>query len=147
MPNCLGSDYRFCFLPFLVSTPPSLPSQALVKIIREDIPILVKNVRILWRLHHLTWLATNKPFGLETLEQRYGGLVLRLDSLRFRLQAFVDGDVQDIPELDEKLLKIYTVDITKSDPKKRGGWPVFDECHARTVSAASPMQARRYCWP
>lgn len=59
----------------------------------------------------------------------------------------MDGDVQDIPELDEKLLKIYTVDITKSDPKKSGGWPVFDECHARTVSAASPMQARRYCWP
>merc|ERR1711871_390616 len=113
----------------------------------SNIPKLVKAVRVLWRLHHLTWLSTNKPFGMETLEQRYGGLLLRLDSLRFRLQAFVDGEVAEIPELEEKLLKIYTVDITKSDPQKSGGWPVFDECHARTVTAASPMQARRYCWP
>ena len=53
------------------------------------------------------WLATYKPFGLEVVEQRYGGLIARLQSLSDRLKSYLDGEVRSIPEFEVELLKIW----------------------------------------
>lgn len=52
------------------------------------------------------WLATYKPFGLEVIEKRYGGLRARLESLSDRLYAYLGGRVLEIPELEVRLEKI-----------------------------------------
>ncbi len=53
------------------------------------------------------WFTENKPHGFEIQEQRLGGLLLRISSCRTRLQDYLDGKIQTIPELEEKLLDYY----------------------------------------
>lgn len=60
-------------------------------------------VKKLWRLHRGLWLDTFKPFGLEVLEHRYGGLWIRLESLADRLVDHLEGRRPEIPELDVDL--------------------------------------------
>jgi len=69
------------------------------------VPELRKTVDNLWRCHRAMWLATYKPFGLEVIEQRYGGLRTRLESLSLRLDDYLSGKVDEIPELKETPLR------------------------------------------
>ena len=50
------------------------------------------------------WFKENKPNGFEVQELRLGGLLLRLRSCRERLAAYMNGEISEISELDEKLL-------------------------------------------
>jgi len=76
-------------------------------LLAKDLPVLRQAVDELWRQHRQLWLSLYKPFGLEVIECRYGGLRTRLESFANRLQAYVDGTVKSIPELETKLRKIY----------------------------------------
>lgn len=72
-----------------------------------DLKNLQKAVNELWRYHRSHWLKTRKPFGWEVIEHRYGGLMVRLDTLSARLQAYLNGSESSIPELEVKLEKLY----------------------------------------
>jgi hypothetical protein len=61
-------------------------------------------VAALWKHHRALWMANNKPFGWETLEHRYGGLLARFDTVRDRLTDYLNGRIDAIPELAEKIL-------------------------------------------
>ena len=76
------------------------------RICEGDLVALRKAVDELWKCHRDLWLATYKPFGLEVIEKRYGGLRTRLESLSDRLVAYLSGKVLEIPELDARLEKI-----------------------------------------
>ena len=60
------------------------------------------------------WFEENRPHGFEVHEQRFGGLIYRLRSLADRLEAFLRGEVADIPELDEELLPYWSP--TRAEP-------------------------------
>ena len=47
------------------------------------------------------WLRNNKPFGLETMQIRFAGQEARLKELSIRLQEYLDGKVESIPEFEE----------------------------------------------
>ena len=53
------------------------------------------------------WFIENKPHGFDVQDLRLGGLMQRLKSSRLRLLAYVNGEVDCIPELNEKLLDFY----------------------------------------
>ncbi|MFH0796476.1 MAG: beta-N-acetylhexosaminidase [Candidatus Omnitrophota bacterium] len=74
-------------------------------ILNQEVVPLTREVRTLWKIHRGMWLNTYKPFGLEVLEIRYGGLIARLESLQERLKEYLDGKVTSIPEFETKLLK------------------------------------------
>ncbi|KAL0238886.1 hypothetical protein PCE1_004577 [Barthelona sp. PCE] len=73
----------------------------------KDIDTLVNNIESLWRLHHNMFLDVFRPCGLECLEVRYGGLIIRLRSLKMRLQQFIEGGVDSLDELGFKRRKVY----------------------------------------
>ena len=50
------------------------------------------------------WLKENKPHGLEVQEIRLGGLKERWIGCRARLIEYVNGEIDEIPELNETLL-------------------------------------------
>jgi hypothetical protein len=77
------------------------------KILEGDLASLRKAVYEIWKCHRDVWLATYKPFGLEVLEKRYGGLRARLESLSDRLTAYLSGKARSIPELEVKLEKVF----------------------------------------
>eukprot|EP00835_Amoeboradix_gromovi_P006602 NODE_810_length_4014_cov_0.270243.p1 type:complete len:683 gc:universal NODE_810_length_4014_cov_0.270243:2516-468(-) len=57
--------------------------------IHEHLKPLQDLVERLYKAHRYLWLVQYKPHGLEVLELRYGGLMLRLRSLNDRLLAYV----------------------------------------------------------
>ena len=50
------------------------------------------------------WFTENKPQGFDVQDLRFGGLKQRLISCKNRLSAYLRGEVENIPELEEKLL-------------------------------------------
>lgn len=79
--------------------------------IHDDIiPLILKRIRQLRDLHRSMWFETNKPFGWEVLERRYGGLYAVMENMRFRLHAYLTGKIEHIEELEEKRFPIYERD-------------------------------------
>ena len=54
------------------------------------------------------WMRDNKPYGWDIQEMRLGGLHARLADCAQRLEEYLSGKVQNIPELEEKLLPYST---------------------------------------
>ncbi len=51
------------------------------------------------------WFTESKPHGFDVQELRLGGLALRLKGQKERLDAYLAGEIENIPELDEELLE------------------------------------------
>lgn len=88
-------------------------------LIQCDLPAVRVAVERLWKEHRRLWTATYKPFGFEVVEGRYGALLARLDHLNERLDAYANGHVDSIPELDARHRRVrakyklgYHPDIT-----------------------------------
>ena len=75
------------------------------ELISKELNPLMAETRKLWKVHRALWLSTYKPFGLEVVEIRYGGLYNRLESLKDRLNDYVSGSIESVPEFETKLLK------------------------------------------
>lgn len=84
---------------------------ALRKLVDEDIPLLLQRVRSLREKHREQWFRTNKPFGWEILDIRYGGLCARIESAKWRLQDYLEGRVEKIPELEEERLTFNGTEV------------------------------------
>ena len=53
------------------------------------------------------WYTENKPNGFEVQDLRLGGVQKRFASCRETLSGYLDGKIDSIPELEEKLLDYY----------------------------------------
>jgi hypothetical protein len=49
-------------------------------------------------------MTTNKPFGWEVLDIRYGGILARIDSVIERITGYVEGRIDRIEELEQERL-------------------------------------------
>lgn len=83
---------------------------ALDEIRKTLIPQLSDLVRKTWEENRALWFARHKPFGWEVLERRYGTLLLRLETLLYRLNEFINGSIDKIEELEEKRLPVVSGD-------------------------------------
>ncbi|KAI9472138.1 MAG: glycoside hydrolase superfamily [Benjaminiella poitrasii] len=61
---------------------------------------LLQEVDALWRCHRAMWLKTYKPFGWEVVENRYGGLRVRLETMFDRIVAHVEYCMRQ-PQMSE----------------------------------------------
>jgi len=52
------------------------------------------------------WMKENKPFGFEVQDIRIGGLLQRLKTAQRRIEAYISGAVETLPELEEVRLPI-----------------------------------------
>ena len=77
---------------------------ALDKLANEVMPELLWRVEKFHRCLQAQWMAENKPHGFEVQDQRLGGLLLRLKSVARRLNGYLAGQVNAIPELEEDRL-------------------------------------------
>ena len=51
------------------------------------------------------WMHDNKPFGFEVQDVRLGGMRARLLHCKERIEKYVKGKIDEIPELKEKILE------------------------------------------
>ena len=64
-----------------------------------------KNVDLLRQKHRDIWFAAYKPFGWEVIDIRYGGVITRIDSVKYRIQEWLEGRIPRMEELEEKRLR------------------------------------------
>ncbi len=62
------------------------------------------NVDLLRQKHRSLWFAAYKPFGWEAMDIRYGGVITRIDSVKYRIQEWMEGRISEIEELAENRL-------------------------------------------
>ncbi|MCX7590912.1 MAG: beta-N-acetylhexosaminidase [Kiritimatiellae bacterium] len=96
------------------------------RIAEKQLPELLTALDDLWMCHRRMWLSTYKPFGWEVLENRYGGLRARLETMRDRLLDYLDGRITRIPELEARLLDPW--------PELKGDLPHVAAARVRTPS-------------
>lgn len=60
---------------------------------------LGKEVEQLRALHREQWMKTCSPFGWSRLDLRYGGLLARLETAKYRLNRYLEGEEPEISEL------------------------------------------------
>lgn len=53
------------------------------------------------------WFKENKPHGFEIQDIRLGGLIQRIKGCKNRLEKFANGDISEIPELEEPVLESF----------------------------------------
>jgi len=82
-------------------------NNAKLKAIAKSVPNIGKKIDVLWKAHRKIWLRERKPFGLELLDLRYGGVLARLEVLKGTLEDYISKKTDSIPEFDEKDVNIY----------------------------------------
>lgn len=78
-------------------------NQTRLRQLTRELEALIKAVTKLRDEHRELWLSLYRPFGLEVLERRYGGLLARLEYLNSRINDYLKGRIKEIPELSAKL--------------------------------------------
>ncbi len=70
---------------------------------------LLKKIDVFYKAFRTLWYNENKPYGFEVQDQRIGGLHRRIMSCADRIEEYLNGNINSIPELEEKLLdyKLY----------------------------------------
>ena len=76
----------------------------LKKIAEEEMPEMIHKMKVFFKSFKKMWLLENKAFGLEVHEQRFGGLIYRMEGCSERLKMYLDGEILKIDELEEKCL-------------------------------------------
>lgn len=69
---------------------------------------LIRNVRKAWKCHRDMWMQTYQPFGWEPIDRRYGGILTRLETVADRVNDYIAGRINAIPELQAQLHRVIT---------------------------------------
>ncbi len=81
--------------------------EAALKTIVADFKKTEKAVEAFYQAFRTLWHKENKPHGFEVQDIRLGGLKQRLQHCRERLEAYLRGEEETLPELEEVLLDFW----------------------------------------
>ena len=65
---------------------------------------VAKRLKVYTRAAEKMWFYENKPCGYDIQDRMHGGIIHRTDACRRRLLDYVAGNIDSIPELEEKIL-------------------------------------------
>ena len=92
--------------------------EALAAMAREC-DVITEKISALRKAHRASWMAYNKPFGWEVHDIRYGGMLMRFDTVKERIQAYLNGEIAHMEELEAERLYLHASDA--GVPDKIGG--------------------------
>jgi hypothetical protein len=71
---------------------------------KRDYPEIIRNTESFAKAFEKQWFTENKPQGFDCHDIRLGGMLRRLEYCRKTLNAYLDGKIESIPELEAELL-------------------------------------------
>ena len=80
--------------------------KAALAALAADCEEIGRRIRALWETHRASWMRYNKPFGWESCDLRYGGLLARMESVKARITDYLDGKVGRLEELEKDRLRM-----------------------------------------
>ena len=86
----------------------------------SDMDILVEKYLEIHKLAKDMWYNTNKPFGFEVLDFRFGGMQARIKTAKERVMQYINGDLVSIPELEEE--RLWYSGFKTAFPRGLKGW-------------------------
>jgi hypothetical protein len=76
---------------------------------------IIEKIRALRKAHRASWMQYNKPFGWEVHDIRYGGLLMRFDTAKARIEEYLAGEISEIGELEAERLYLHPADANAPD--------------------------------
>ena len=70
----------------------------------DDYNTLLFLIDKLYRSQEKQWMKENKPHGFDVLDLRFGGLTFRVRHCKERIEAYINGELDSIIELEEPVL-------------------------------------------
>ncbi len=77
-----------------------------LKELADECDTIIEKLNVFKNSFKKMWYEYNKPFGLEVIDIRYGGMVARFETVKERIQMYLDGKIDVIEELDAPRLPI-----------------------------------------
>ncbi len=74
----------------------------------SDYKKMIKRTEDFYKTFKKQWFTENKPHGFDVQDIRIGGLIYRMRSCLDRLTEYRNGNIKNIPELDEELIQLST---------------------------------------
>lgn len=106
--------------------------QALAALAEKEIPLAMEKIRVYRDRREALWNRESRIFGFEVLDIRIGGLLARLESAKKRVESWLNGEVDSLPELEEPRLPFR--------PVKEGEEHTLCACNSwKTIISASPI--------
>lgn len=83
-------------------------TDTLARIAKEEIPLIISDLKEFVRLFRRQWYIENKTFGFNLQEICLGGLLMRLESTKLRLESYLNNEISVIEELEYPALPAYS---------------------------------------
>ncbi len=97
---------------------------------RENLQKAIEGVNACRKLREKLWLSEGRIFGWEVIDIRFRSLAGRMESAKERLEAYLSGEIDCLPELEEERVKLYP--NLSGEKRHYGGYNTW----IRTVSAS-----------
>lgn len=85
----------------------------------QECDVIIDKISALRKAHRASWMEYNKPFGWEVHDIRYGGMLMRFDTVKERILDYLSGAIDSIGELEAERLYLHASDADV--PDKIGG--------------------------
>jgi len=86
----------------------------------QECDIIMEKVKAVRASHRAAWMTYNKPFGWEEFDNAFGGLIARVDTAKERIQAYLNGEIEHIEELEEQRLRLDGQLDENAEPRFHG---------------------------
>ncbi len=80
-----------------------------------EVTEIAEKMEVFYQDFRSLWLKENKGFGLEISDIRIGGMIQRAKTVKQRLQAYLDGKIDEIEELEAVRLNYFGGQIEGED--------------------------------
>jgi hypothetical protein len=78
-----------------------------LEVISKDFIKVEKYIKSFYKSFNALWHEENKPHGFEVHDIRLGGLMQRVRACKERLDKYLNGELKNLPELEEELLDFW----------------------------------------
>ena len=79
---------------------------AVLSALMNECDLISKKLQALRSSHRAAWMTYHKSFGWEVHDIRYGGLLMRFDTTKERIRAYLAGELSAIEELEAPSLRL-----------------------------------------
>ncbi len=81
--------------------------ESVARLAQEEYSVLLERLNRFYESFELAWHQEKKPHGFDVQDARIGGLIQRIKHCQKRLLAYANGEVENIPELEEEIFNAF----------------------------------------
>ena len=105
-----------------------------LRALAEECDVICEKTEALRTCHRQVWMDENKALGWEALDIRYGGIIARFRTAKFRILSYLAGEIDCIDELEEERLRYDGKLDMEEEPRFSGSFNWYGYTELATAS-------------